>query len=134
MLKEIVNYIKTHTILIALNIMVLTFVSSVYIYDHFQVQNEIISLADIIHHESVDRKCSAAGDRLLIKIGALTRSNAIPNSQVSDEVMAAYQVGLGLATKDDIRCLIMEHMGDMIWFAYRAGVKDGTKNNYVGGV
>ena len=134
MLKEIVNYIKTHTVLIALNIMVLTFVSSVYIYDHFQVQHQIISVVDIVHQESVDRKCSASADRLLVKIGSISRPNAIPNSQVFYEVMAAYQVGLQLAFKDDIGCLILEHTGDLILLSYRLGVKDGSKNNYVGGV
>ena len=133
MLKEILVYIKTHTILIALNVMVVAFVSSLYVYDHFQVQDEIISVVDIVHQEMVDRKCAAAADRLLLKMNTLDKPNAMPNQEVLEEVLAAYQVALALAFKDNIECLILEHTGDSMLFAYKAGYKDGTKNNYVRG-
>jgi hypothetical protein len=129
MLREIRAYIATHTILIAINIMVVSFISSLYIYDHFKVEQRFIVLGELVHQEVINRKCGDAANRLLQKIANTSNPEAIPNQEVSQDMLVEYKIALDLAFKDDIRCLIFENTGDAMLVAYKAGYKDGISKN-----
>lgn len=133
MLKEIRAYFSTHTILIAINLMVVSFVSSLYIYDHLQIRHSVVVFGEMVHQEEINRKCSASADRLLLKIANTSNPEFIPNQKVSQDMLAEYSIALDLAFKDDVRCLIFENTGDAMLMAYKAGYKDGISKNYHSG-
>ena len=125
--------IHSHPALMAVSAAVVIFLTSLFIYDRIQIRNSIINLNQTVVEERVARKCSESASRLVMKISAIQKFNTT-NLQITSDILASYQVALSLAEKDDLRCVIMEEMGDSTLRAYRAGVKDGAKNSNCGGV
>ncbi len=116
--------------LAVIGLSVLVFVASLYVHDRVQVRQSIVDLKQTIAEERVARKCSETANRLIYKIDAMKKFTNSGNVQISIDIIASYGVALDLADKNDIRCVIMEEMGDSMLRAYKAGVKNGTKNSY----
>jgi hypothetical protein len=134
MLRGIRKYINTHIVLIVLNAAFVIFASSLYMYDRIQVRSSIVNLEQTITIEKNARVCGEATTRLITKLTAMKMGHTISNVQISFDILASYEVALDLSLKRDIRCIMMEEMGDSMMRAYKAGVKDGAKNSNIGGV
>jgi len=131
---NVTNFLKKHTALLSINLAIVIFFSSLYVYDHIQVKSSIINLEQSIKDEKTSRVCNEAETRLSNKIATMKFNSPIKNIQVSIDIQASYEVALNLAIKKDLRCILMEELGDSMLSSYQAGVKDGTKNFDLGGV
>lgn len=125
------KFINSNPIKIALGAALITFFTSLYIYDRLQVTKSIVRLEAMVAKEKVARQCGEASARLMLKIGAAQHKEI---NATSIEILASYEVALNLAMSKDIRCLMMEEMGDAMQRAYKAGYKDGEKEYNLGGV
>ena len=125
---------KAHSAIAAVCFALLIFITSLYAYDRMQLRTSIVNLEQTISEERIARKCGESEARLVMKINAMKKIVSAVNIQISIDIIASYEVALNLAEKKDMRCVLMEEMGDSMMRAYRAGVKDGSKNSYVGGV
>lgn len=124
----------SHPAFMAVSAALVIFLTSLFIYDRIQIRTSIINLTQTVVDEKIARRCSESESRLILKISVLQKFTNATNLQITSDILASYQVALSLAEKGDLRCVIMEEMGDSMLRAYRAGVKDGAKNSNFGGV
>lgn len=130
MLNTIIKYLKTHKIVLFLNLATVILFVCLRLNDVTTHEAIVVDLKQSILKEKTNRQCEIAETRLMIKVSAFSKSNIVPNAQIEVSIMAAYNVALQLASEKDVRCLIMESLGDSMLEAYKAGVSDAKKNSF----